>query len=80
MSESEEKSEMLVLLKTLVNKVNELESAVYDKDNILMKSGYVVSNTPTPVISASGESNTNDISKMEWQEINSMVSKIEGGI
>tara|TARA_R100000008_G_scaffold72249_1_gene50356 strand:+ start:328 stop:564 length:237 start_codon:yes stop_codon:yes gene_type:complete len=77
MSESEEKSEMLVLLKTLVDKVNELEKAVYDKDNILMKSGYVVSNTPTPVMATENQT-TNDVSQMEWTEINKMMSKIEG--
>ena len=34
-----EDSEMLMLLKELVNKVKHLEQAVYHKDNLLMKSG-----------------------------------------
>ena len=46
-----------------------------------MKSGYVVADTPTPVISVSNETNveTDKIAKMEWEQINEMVSRIEGG-
>ena len=33
MRKMSDENEMLMLLKTLVNKVNELERAVYDKDN-----------------------------------------------
>lgn len=77
---SEENSEMMMLLKELVNKVKQLEQAVYDKDNLLMKSGYVVVNSPTPSVSG-GEINveTDKIAKMEWSEISDMVSRIEGG-
>jgi hypothetical protein len=77
---SEEDSEMMLLLKELVNKVKQLEQAVYDKDNLLMKSGYVVVNSPTPSVSG-GEINveTDKIAKMEWEQINDMVSRIEGG-
>ncbi len=78
---SEQDSEMLMLLKELVNKINKLEQTVYNKDNLLMKSGYVVADTPTPVISVSNETNveTDKIAKMEWEQINEMVSRIEGG-
>ena len=46
-----------------------------------MKSGYVVVDSPTPSISVSGEVNneTDKIAKMEWEQINEMVNKIEGG-
>ena len=73
-------SELLLLLKELVNKVENLEKAVYDKDNLLMKSGLVVVNTPTPSMSV-GESaiESDNIAKMEWNDINEMVSRIEGG-
>jgi len=75
-----DENEMLMLLKTLVNKVNELERAVYDKDNLLMKSGYVVVDTPTPVISAGDTTTDVDaIAKMDWDEIGAMMSKLEGG-
>ena len=75
-----EDNEMLMLLKTLVNKVNELEKAVYDKDNLLIKSGYVVVDTPTPVMSASETGTDVDaIAKMDWEDIGKMMNKLEGG-
>ena len=48
MSKKEEKNEMLLLMKELVDKVNALEKAVYHKDNLLMKSGFVVRESPRP--------------------------------
>tara|TARA_A100001201_G_scaffold53000_1_gene52103 strand:- start:3511 stop:3747 length:237 start_codon:yes stop_codon:yes gene_type:complete len=75
-----DENEMLMLLKTLVDKVNELERAVYDKDNLLMKSGYVVVDTPTPVMSAGDTgADVDAIAKMDWDEIGAMMSKLEGG-
>ena len=44
-----------------------------------MKSGYVVATTPTPIISASSDTDVDKIAKMEWSEISDMVSKIESG-
>ncbi|QDP65183.1 MAG: hypothetical protein GOVbin140_84 [Prokaryotic dsDNA virus sp.] len=73
-----EESEMLMLLKELVDKVKKLESAVYNDDNILMKSGFVVVDTPKPSIESTSVGSDN-ISKMDWNEINDMVSKMEGG-
>ena len=75
-----EENEMLLLLKELVDKVNELEKAVYNKDNLLMKSGYVVTTSPAPVMSSGESLETDRISKMDWQEINDLVARIEGGI
>ena len=43
-----EENEMILLMKELVEKVKNLEDAVYHKDNLLMKSGYVVEDTPPP--------------------------------
>ena len=74
-----EESEMLLLMKELVEKVKNLEAAVYDKDNILMKSGFVVTNTPTPSMGNDNNPIGNNISKMEWKDINDMVNRIEGG-
>ena len=78
---SEENNEMLLLMKELVEKVKNLERAVYNDDNLLMKSGFVVTSTPTPSMSV-GETEINDdkIAKMEWKEINEMVSRIEGSV
>ena len=74
MSKKEE-NEMLLLMKELVNKVNALEQAVYNKDNLLMKSGYVVRETPRPVM---GNSDTADGGTMSWDEIRKMAEKMEG--
>mgnify|MGYP003146217187 CR=1 FL=1 len=73
-----EDNEMILLLKEIVSKVNELEKAVYNKDNILMKSGFVTANTPVPTVANVGVDGDN-IAKMDWSEINEMVARIEGG-
>jgi len=78
MSDESTDNEMLLLMKELVSKVNDLEKAVYNKDNLLMKSGYVVANTPVPT-SGSGVTTVDDIAKMDWADINAMVSRMEGG-
>jgi len=77
---SEEKNEMLLLMKELVAKIKALEETVYNQDNLLMKSGYVVRTSPSPMMSSDGGiPDTDRIAKMEWKEINTMVNKIEGG-
>ena len=73
MSKKEEKDEMLLLMKELVNKVNALEQAVYNKDNILMKSGFVVRETPRP---AMGNTQVPDCGQMSWDEIRKMTEKM----
>lgn len=73
MSKKEENNEMLLLMKELVNKVNALEQAVYDKDNLLMKSGYVVRETPTPAI---GNTQVPDGGNMSWDEIRKMTERM----
>tara|TARA_R110000824_G_scaffold35603_2_gene111392 strand:- start:15840 stop:16073 length:234 start_codon:yes stop_codon:yes gene_type:complete len=75
-----EENEMLMLLKELVDKVKALESAVYDKDNMLMKSGLVVVNSPTPSMSNNATPTADTIKNMDWKDINNLVSKIEGKI
>ena len=71
---SGESNEILLLLKELVSKVKTLEDAVYNKDNILMKSGFVVVDTPTPAIR--NEHTVNDISKMDWSQIHETINKM----
>ena len=69
-----EDNEMMLLLKELVNKVKNLEEAVYHKDNLLMKSGMVVVDSPTPAMAQGGELPTGDtIAKMDWDDIHNMV-------
>jgi len=71
-----EQDEMVMLLKELVDKVKQLEKAVYDKDNLLMKSGYVVVDTPTPSMAADGVPIGDTISKMSWDDIHKMVENV----
>ena len=68
--------EMVMLLKTLVDKVKNLERAVYDKDNLLMKSGYVMVDSPTPHTGQQSGMTVDTISKMEWDDIHKMAENI----
>mgnify|MGYP005822273143 FL=1 len=70
--------EIVELLKELVNKVRALEQTVYDSDNMLMKSGFVKSASPIPTMSSQNDDGLPDIAKMDWGEINDLVTKIEG--
>jgi hypothetical protein len=75
----EVENETLEIIKFLVEKIERLEQTVYDKDNLLMKSGLVKVDTPTPKVSTSVDGiDSNTISKMSWGEINTMVKKMEG--
>jgi len=74
MTEQKENNEMLLLMKELVDRVKSLEQQVYNKDNILMKAGLVVRNTPTPSMNHSNVAPTGDtIGKMSWDDIHKMV-------
>ena len=77
MKENTVNEEMLMLLKALVEKVQVLEKAVFDKDNLLMKSGWVSVETPKPNIS-NQETEIDNIAKMEWSEISEMMTKFDG--
>jgi len=75
---SEQENEIIMLLKELVDKVKTLEEIVYNQDNVLMKSGFVVTNTPKPAISNTIVPTSDLISKMDWSEIHKIVEGIEG--
>ena len=74
--------ELLEIIKALSSKIESLEKAVYNDDNLLMKSGFVVANTPTPhmenVIGSSTSVTGGDISKMDWEDIHKMVENMGG--
>lgn len=71
-------NEMLMLLKELVNKVKHLEEAVYHKDNLLMKSGLVVVDSPSPRMDSSNIPMDNTIKKsMDWEDIHELVTTME---
>tara|TARA_R100001510_G_C7653856_1_gene212332 strand:- start:1378 stop:1602 length:225 start_codon:yes stop_codon:yes gene_type:complete len=71
-----EENEMMLLLKELVNKVKELEKAVYDKDNLLMKSGLVVVDSPAPTMGNTATPTGDSIAKMSWDDIHNMVERV----
>ena len=73
-----EENEMIMLLKELVDKVKRLEETVYHQDNLLMKSGFIVSNTPIPTIGNNVAPSGNIIAKMDWEDIHKIIQNVEG--
>ena len=67
--------EMLEIVKALTAKVEALEKTIYAKDNILMKAGLVVAESPTPMIDNTGTINVDNI---DWSEIHKMVERAGG--
>lgn len=73
---TEENNEVLMLMKELVDRVKALEQQVYDKDNLLMKSGMVVVDSPRPSMGVSATPTTESVSNMSWDDIHKMVENI----
>lgn len=74
---SEIENDLLTIIKALAEKVEQLESAVYHKDNLLMKSGLVVVNSPTPSMK-NDTIQKSDITSMEWSDLHKMVETYGG--
>jgi hypothetical protein len=70
--------ELLAILKALTAKIESLEKTVYHQDNLLMKSGFVLRETPTPLIDNAISSQMTDVSNMDWSDIHKMVEKAGG--
>ena len=72
--------ELLEIIKALSAKIESLEKAVYNDDNILMKSGFVVVDTPTPKMdnTIGAGSPLKDVGNMDWKDIHKMVEKVGG--
>lgn len=72
--------ELLAILKALTEKIENLEKTVYHQDNLLMKSGLVVAQSPTPKMNNGGGSSSpiGDVGNMEWSDIHKMVEKVGG--
>jgi hypothetical protein len=75
-----EENETLEILKLLLSKIQKLEETVYDKENLLMKSGFVVASTPVPKMDSGAGiiPDSDQIAKMSWKDINKLVSRLEG--
>tara|TARA_R110000824_G_scaffold280811_3_gene469030 strand:- start:1579 stop:1824 length:246 start_codon:yes stop_codon:yes gene_type:complete len=76
----ETKNETLEILKLLVEKITKLEQTVFNDENLLMKSGLVVTETPRPRMETASNQlpNADSIAKMSWDDINSMMGTLEG--
>ena len=72
--------ELLAILKALTEKIENLEKTVYNNDNLLMKSGLVVAQSPSPKMNNGGvgSSSVGDVGSMEWSDIHKMVEKVGG--
>ncbi len=70
--------DLLEILKALTSKIEQLEKAVYNDDNLLMKSGYVVVESPSPGMNIEKSAGVPDVANMEWSEIHSVVKKLSG--
>ena len=70
--------DVLEILKALTAKIEMLEKAVYNDDNLLMKSGLVVVESPTPSMNVQKSSGVPDVANMEWSEIHEVVKKLAG--
>ena len=77
---TEQNIELLAILKALTEKIENLEKTVYHQDNLLMKSGLVVTQSPSPKMNNGGGSSTpiGDVGNMEWSDIHKMVEKVGG--
>jgi len=71
---SETEEEMLGVLKALVERIQSLEKTVYHQDNLLMKSGFVVAQSPTPSMTNSVMPTGDTIHKMSWDDIERFVN------
>jgi hypothetical protein len=77
----ENENELTQLLKELVSRIKAIEETVYDTDNVLMKSGFVKVDSPTPtmqIASSAALPDSNSIAKMSWDEINDLVENMGG--
>jgi len=77
---SEQNIELLAILKALTEKIENLEKTVYHQDNLLMKSGFVVAQSPSPKMNNTNVASSpiGDVGSMEWSDIHKMVEKVGG--
>ena len=77
---TEQNVELLAILKALTEKIENLEKTVYHQDNLLMKSGLVMTSSPTPNMNNgnSTASPMGDVGSMDWSDIHKMVEKVGG--
>ena len=70
--------EVVEIIKMLITRIESLETQVKDANMNLMKSG-MVAHTPRPAMAVSSPvPNGDSIAKMDWNELNELVGKLEG--
>lgn len=76
---TEVNEEIVLLLKELVNRVQQLEKITYDNDNVLMKSGLVVTDSPTPSMNNKLNSSftMDDVAKMSFDDMAKIINRME---
>tara|TARA_R110002020_G_scaffold74553_1_gene190716 strand:+ start:150 stop:386 length:237 start_codon:yes stop_codon:yes gene_type:complete len=74
----EDKEQLTLLLKELVERVKFLEHTVFNADNVLLKAGLVKVDglRPTVKTNPSGSVNADTLAKMDWTEIDELVVKM----
>ena len=73
-----ETKEIVLLLKELVSRIIDLEKVAYNNDNLLMKSGLVVVDSPTPKMQNKvGGIDLDEITKMSFDDMADIISKME---
>jgi hypothetical protein len=74
-----ETKEIVLLLKELVNRVQQLEKVTYDNDNVLMKSGLVVTDSPTPSMNNKVNSSfsMDDVANMSFDDMAKIINRME---
>jgi len=72
--------EILEILLKMKEQITNLEYTVYNKDNLLMKTGLVKAVTPAPKVNqnTSGMPDSDMINKMDWDQLNNLAAKITG--
>jgi hypothetical protein len=71
--------EILSILQKMAERLEDLEKIVFNEENILMKSGLVVTKTPTPTVAlGSGLPDRNEIHKMKWDELDKLAKRMTG--
>tara|TARA_A100001201_G_scaffold117978_1_gene101540 strand:- start:19 stop:252 length:234 start_codon:yes stop_codon:yes gene_type:complete len=73
-----EENEVLDILKQLVDRIKTLERHVYNEDNVLMKSGWVQTKSPSPSIDNDRTGMPKNIGDKSWGELHDIISKMEG--
>ena len=74
----DDKEQLTLLLKELVDRVKFLEQTVFSADNVLLKAGLVKVDGMKPTVRTNPNASidTDTLAKMDWTEIDELVVKL----